>query len=108
MANAPEATLRRFQSPAVRQSAALDELVRQAVFGTPEEREQARWLIWEIGQQAGVRPASIHELYLARGRAEVRPFTTPAMNIRVLSYDSARAVFRAAKRLEVGAQIGRA
>src|SRR2546426_6442095 len=105
MANAPEATLRRFQSPAARQSAALDELVRQAVFGAPEEREQARWLIWEIGQQAGVRPASIHELYLARGRGEVRPFTTPAMNIRVLSYDSARAVFRAAKRLDVGALI---
>src|SRR3989441_869218 len=105
MANAPEATLGRFQSPAARRSAALDDLVRQAVFGAPEEREQARWLIWEIGQQAGVRPASIHELYLARGRGEVRPFTTPAMNIRVLSYDSARAVFRAAKRLDVGALI---
>ena len=56
----PEATLRRFQSPAVRQSPALDELVRQAVFGAPDERDRARWLIWEIGQQAGVRPASIH------------------------------------------------
>src|SRR5881628_205671 len=105
MANAPEATLRRFQSPAARQSAALDELVRQAVFGAPEEREQARWLIWEIGQQAGVRPASIHELYLARGRGEVPPFTTPAMNVRVLSYDTGRAIFRAAKRLDVGALI---
>ncbi len=105
MANTPEAALRRFQTPAARQSAAMDELVRQAVFGAPEEREQARWLIWEIGQQAGVRPASIHELYLARGRDQVPPFTTPAMNIRVLSYDSARAVFRAAKRLDVGALI---
>src|SRR2546428_1230328 len=105
MANTPEATLRRFQSPAARHSAAMDELVRQAVFGAPDEREQARWLIWEIGQQAGVRPASIHELYLARGRGQVPPFTTPAMNIRVLSYDCARAVFRAAKRLDVGALI---
>jgi len=107
MANTPppDATLQRFQSPAVRQSAELDELVRQAVFGRPEEREQARWLIWEIGQRAGVRPASIHELYLARGRGDVRVFTTPAMNIRVLAYDSARAVFRAAKRLDVGALI---
>ena len=101
----PDATLQRFQSPAVRQSAELDELVRQAVFGGPEEREQGRWLIWEIGQRVGVRPASIHELYLARGRGDVRPFTTPAMNIRVLAYDSARAVFRAAKRLDVGALI---
>src|SRR5213078_1253061 len=105
MANTPAATLRRFQSPAARHSAAMDELARQAVFGAPEEREQARWLIWEIGQQAGVRPASIHELYLARGRGAVRPFTTPAINIRVLAYDSGRAVFRAAKRLDVGAVI---
>ena len=105
MASAPETTLQRFENPAVRQSSALDELVRRAVFAASEEREQARWLIWEIGQRAGVRPASIHELYLARGRGEVHPFTTPAMNIRVLSYDSARAVFRAALRLDVGALI---
>ena len=105
MTTASDATLQRFQSPAVRQSAAMDDLVGQAVFGAPEEREQARWLIWEIGQGAGVRAASIHELYMARGRGEVRAFTTPAMNVRVLAYDSARAIFRAAKRLDVGALI---
>src|SRR5438477_504738 len=91
MSESPEGTLRRFQSPAVRQSEAMDELVRRAVFGAAGEREEARWLIWEIGQHAGVRPASIHELYMARGRGEVPAFTTPAMNIRVLAYDSARA-----------------
>lgn len=105
MAKALDTTLQRFQSPGVRQSAAMDELVRQAVFGAPDERDRARWLIWEIGQQAGVRPASIHELYLARGRGELRPFTTPAINVRVLAYDSARAIFRAARRLDVGAVI---
>src|SRR5438876_10587575 len=105
MMKTPDATLQRFQSPAVRQSAELDELVRQAVFGGPEEREEARWLIWEIGQRAGVRPASIHELYLAQGRAEIPVFTTPAINIRVLAYDTARAVYRAARRLDVGAVI---
>src|SRR5213594_3011148 len=104
MANASDAALRRFERPAARQSAALDELVRQAVFGAPQEREQARWLIWEIGQAGGVRPASIHELYLARGRGEVPPFTTPAINVRVLAYDSARAILRAARRLDVGAR----
>ncbi|HYK82016.1 MAG TPA: class II fructose-bisphosphate aldolase [Gemmatimonadales bacterium] len=105
MSEAPDAGLQRFHGPAVRQSAAMDELARQAVFGAPAERARARWQIWEIGQAAGVRPASIHELYLARGRGEVPPFTTPAINIRVLAYDSARAVFRAAKRLDVGAVI---
>src|SRR3989442_13290364 len=105
MSNDIAATLRRFRGPAVRQSGEMDHLVRQAVFGTPEDRDQARWLIWEIGQHAGVRPASIHELYLARGRGEVRAFTTPAINVRVLAYDSGRAVFRAARRLDVGAVI---
>jgi fructose/tagatose bisphosphate aldolase len=97
--------LKRFDDPKIRQSDAMDDLARQAVFGSADEKAHARWLIWEIGQRAGVRPASIHELYLARGRGEVPPFTTPAINIRVLAYDSGRAIFRAAKRLDVGAVI---
>ncbi len=105
MADAMQDTLRRFQTAAVRQSGAMDDLVRRAVFGTADERDLARWLIWEIGQHAGVRPASIHELYLARGRGQAPPFTTPAINLRVLAYDSARAIFRAARRLDVGAVI---
>jgi fructose/tagatose bisphosphate aldolase len=97
--------LKRFDDPKVRQSQAMDDLVRQAVFGSADEKERARWLIWEIGQRAGVRPASIHELYLARGRGDVPAFTTPAINVRVLAYDTGRAIFRAAKRLDVGAVI---
>jgi fructose-bisphosphate aldolase, class II len=97
--------LKEFDSPAVRQSARMDDVVHQAVFGTEDEKAQARWLIWEIGQRAGVRPASIHELYMARGRGEVPPFTTPAMNVRIMSYDTGRAIFRAAKRLDAGAII---
>jgi fructose/tagatose bisphosphate aldolase len=97
--------LKQFDDPAVRTSAAMDALVRDAVFGSDDAKTRARWLIWEIGQRAGVRPASIHELYLARGRGEVPPFTTPAINVRILSYDSGRAIFRAAKRLDVGAVI---
>jgi fructose-bisphosphate aldolase class II len=97
--------VKEFDSPAVRQSARMDDLVRQAVFGTEDDKAQARWLIWEIGQRAGVRAASIHELYLARGRGEVPAFTTPAMNVRIMSYDTGRAIFRAARRLDAGAII---
>lgn len=97
--------VKEFESPAVRQSSRMDELVRQAVFGTDDEKAQARWAIWEIGQRAGVRPASIHDLYLARGRGEVPPFTTPAMNVRIMSYDTGRAIFRAARKLDAGAII---
>jgi fructose-bisphosphate aldolase, class II len=84
----------------------IDHLIYRAVFGEGLEREQARWLIWEAGQQIGIVPASIHELYMAVGRGEVPAnFTVPAMNIRGMTYDSGRAVFRAAKKLDVGALI---
>ncbi|HZH39893.1 MAG TPA: class II fructose-bisphosphate aldolase [Gemmatimonadales bacterium] len=105
MADEAQDVLRRFASPSVRRSEAMDTLVREAVFGDQGTRERARWLIWEIGQEAGARPASIHELYLARGRGEVSAFTTPAINVRMLGYDTARAIFRAAVRMDVGAVI---
>src|SRR5438093_11571519 len=89
----------------LKESGKIDALVRKAVFGSEDEKAHARWMIWEMGQEAGVRPASIHELYMARGRGEVPPFTTPAMNVRVLAYDSARAILRTARRLDVGAVI---
>lgn len=85
---------------------ALDAVVGDAVFGAPEAREYARWLLWELGQAVGVRPSSIHALYAARGRGEIKGgFTVPAMNIRGATYDTSRAIFRVAKQLEAGAFI---
>jgi fructose-bisphosphate aldolase class II len=86
-------------------SPATDRLVWQAVFGTGDEREAARWLLWELGQITGARPASINDLYLARGRGECGGFTVPAINVRMLAYDSARAIFRAARAGKAGAII---
>src|SRR6476469_6901939 len=84
-------------------SAATDRLAWQAVFGSGDDREAARWLLWELGQVTGARPASINDLYLARGRGECGGFTVPAMNVRMLAYDTARAVFRAARAGKAGA-----
>ena len=86
-------------------SPATDRLIWQAVFGAGEEREAARWLVWELGQITGARPASINDLYLARGRGECGGFTVPAINVRILSYDTARAIFRAARAGKAGAII---
>jgi fructose/tagatose bisphosphate aldolase len=91
--------------PSVLQGEQLDALVRAAVFSTGQEREYARWLLWEIGQAVGVRPASIHDLYMARGRGEVSGFTVPAINVRAATYDTARAIFRTAVRMNAGAFI---
>jgi len=85
---------------------AIDRLVHAAVFADDLDlRDTARWLIGEAGRAVGIAPASIHELYMARGRGEVSGFTVPAMNIRAASYDTARAMFAAARDLEVGALI---
>ncbi|MBN2206328.1 MAG: class II fructose-bisphosphate aldolase [Candidatus Aminicenantes bacterium] len=84
----------------------IDGLVAEAVFGDDEAKAAARWVVWEAAQALGIRPASIQDLYLARGRGSLdRAFTVPAMNLRMLAYDSARAVFRAAHALEAGALI---
>jgi len=93
------------RDPAKLRSPATDRLAWRAVFGSPEERESARWLLWELGQATGARPASINGLYLARGRGECGGFTVPAINLRTLAYDSARAVFRAARAGRAGAII---
>jgi fructose/tagatose bisphosphate aldolase len=86
-------------------SAAMDRLVRAAVFGENAEKEHARWLIWEIGQAVGVRAASIQDLYMARGRGETHGFTVPAINVRGMAYDTARAIFRTAIKMKAGTFI---
>jgi fructose/tagatose bisphosphate aldolase len=67
--------------------------------------EAARWIIWEASQELDARSASIHELYMARGRGEVSGFTVPAINLRTQVFDMAAAACRAAQRLEAGALI---
>ena len=91
------------KDPAALASSRMDELVRLAVFGSADEKDWARWAILELGEAVGVRSASIHELYMARGRGEIVGFTVPAINVRGMSYDTARAIFRTAVKLNAGA-----
>ena len=94
------------KSPQKFLSQTLDLLVWNAVFGESDEvRKTAGWIIRRAGLELGVIPASIQSLYEARGRTECGGFTVPAINIRGLSYDVARAVFRAALQSKVGAFI---
>jgi len=85
---------------------ALDRLVWAGVFGPAGAREAARQGVLDQCRSVGLYPASIHALYLARGRGEApATFTVPAINIRGLAYDTARALFRARKALDAGAVI---
>jgi fructose/tagatose bisphosphate aldolase len=66
----------------------------------------ARYITRLAALAVGVTPASIYELYMARGRGEIPlTFTVPAINLRVLSLDGAKAVFRAARSMNAGGMI---
>lgn len=83
-----------------------DSLIFNAVFHeNAEVLHKARWLIRAIAHELGVQPASIQSLYDAMGRGEVSGFTVPAINIRGLTYDVARAVIRTAIKNNTGAFI---
>jgi fructose-bisphosphate aldolase, class II len=85
---------------------AIDRLAHTAVFGAdPEVRGTARWIVQSLANAAGVRFASIHDLYMAMGRGNAGGFTVPAINVRAMAYDTGRAVMRAAKKLNAGAFI---
>jgi fructose/tagatose bisphosphate aldolase len=85
---------------------ALDRLVWTGVFGKGEVRDSSRQAVFDQCRSVGIYPASINGLYMARGRGEVAPtFTVPAINIRGIAYDTARALFRARKALDAGAVL---
>jgi fructose/tagatose bisphosphate aldolase len=66
----------------------------------------ARYITRSAAEASGVYLASINDLYMARGRGEIPSnFTVPAINLRALTFDAAKAVFRAAKSMEAAALI---
>jgi hypothetical protein len=75
----------------------IDRLIATAVFGAGAERDAARWVIRVAATALGAWPASIHALYMAAGRGEYSHRTAPAINVRGLSYDTMRAIYRAAR-----------
>ena len=86
--------------------ATIDRLAQKSALGGGVEQGAARWLIWEAALVLGIVPSSIHDLYTARGRGDTPTnFTVPAMNLRAMTFDCARAVFRAAAALDAGAII---
>jgi fructose/tagatose bisphosphate aldolase len=86
----------------------IDELAFEAVFNADEQvRDACRWLIWSASQALGCPSASIHELYMARGRGEFPAdrFTVPAINVRATAYLTARQAMQAAIERDAGAVI---
>ena len=61
--------------------------------------------IKDMAYKKGIYLSSIHDLYMARGKGEYTGATIPAINLRSMTYDLARAMFRVAKRNNSGAFI---
>jgi fructose/tagatose bisphosphate aldolase len=84
----------------------IDALVENAVFGTDiQARDKSQRAIRELAASHGIFPTSIQSLYEAAGKGLYHGITVPAINIRGLTYQVARAVFRAALKDRVGAFI---
>ncbi|MDD5130308.1 MAG: class II fructose-bisphosphate aldolase [Candidatus Omnitrophica bacterium] len=54
--------------------------------------------IADLAYKKGIYPSSIQDYYMARGKEEFSGSTVPAINIRSLTYDLARALFRVGKK----------
>ncbi|MFH0925983.1 MAG: class II fructose-bisphosphate aldolase [bacterium] len=84
----------------------IDTIVKELMLSSDIDTKQKKFeKIREMAQEAGVFLASINDFYLARGRGEISGFTVPAVNLRGLTYDLARAIIRSAIKNKVGAFI---
>jgi fructose/tagatose bisphosphate aldolase len=82
----------------------VDRLVYNAVFHSDVEiKSHARFVIKSAAARLGVFPASIQALYAEKGHGRHLEFTVPAINLRAMTYDGARAVFEAAQARQAGA-----
>ena len=68
-------------------------------------KELCHRVVKAAAREFGIFPSSIQNLYEARAKEGITQFTVPAMNLRILTFDSARAIFRAAKKINAGAFI---
>lgn len=88
----------------------IDELIFIAVFSSDDnQKQQARLTIRQKAQQLGIFPASTNNLYRAIGRGGLHlngtGFTVAAINIRTLTFDTARLIFRLMIAQNIGAVI---
>ncbi len=80
-------------------SKVIDDLVYNLALNDDSNiKESCSWIIRQIAYGFNIVPSSIQSLYEARGRNEYKDITVPAINLRGLTYDLARALIRTGKR----------
>jgi len=89
-----------------RKSLSIDKIATELIFtDDASAKKELSKKILGLAYKKGIYPSSIHQLYMASGRGEVSGFTVPAINLRSMSYDLARAIFRIALKNDSGAFI---
>ncbi len=84
----------------------IDTLVENSVLNPSAKiRGLSRFIIKSVALELGIVLSSIQGLYDARGKGECSGFTVPAINIRGMSYDFSRSIFRTAHELNTGSFI---
>lgn len=84
----------------------IDYLIYSGVLSEdPTVRHLCNVYIRKLAKQRGVFSASLYPLYKAIGQGEVEGFTVPAMNVRTMTYDVAREVFKKLMQHEAAAFI---
>ena len=84
----------------------IDTLVENSVLNPSSQiRGLSRFIIKSSALEMGIVSSSIQGLYDARGRDECGGFTVPAINIRGMSYDFSKSIFRTAQKLNTGSFI---
>jgi fructose/tagatose bisphosphate aldolase len=81
----------------------VDNLIYTAVLSSDNAiKNKSRQQIRQIASDSKIYLASIHNLYQAFGRGKITGFTVPAINIRTLTYDTARIIFKIAIEKNIG------
>ncbi|UCC16023.1 MAG: class II fructose-bisphosphate aldolase [Dehalococcoidales bacterium] len=84
----------------------IDGMIEKAVFSpVAEDKESGRKEIRGLASSQGIYLASIQGLYEAAARGEYSNKTVPAINVRGITYQVARTIFKTAQKLKAGAFI---
>jgi len=84
----------------------MEKLVQKAIFSEKDkDKKNAITKIIKMANKKGIWLDSTQKLYEKMAQGDYKGFTVPAINIRTLTFDFAKAIFRAAHKEDVGAFI---
>lgn len=85
---------------------AVEDVIETIILGEDVEvLEFALQVVRQAAREFKIYPHSIQAIYEARAKDNLTYFSVPAINLRTLTFDLARAVFRSVRKIEAGTFI---